>query len=80
MRYYFRLTDGETYDDSEGGDIADTTAAEREAALITAEWLRDNPDTFLRDGVLKVEILDAQKDLVATLEVSIARPDEGTSS
>ena len=76
MRYFFKLTDGEIYDDNDGVDIMDTAAAEREAALIAAEWLRDNPDTFLRDGVLKVEILDEQKELVATIDIGIVRPDE----
>jgi len=74
MRYFFKLTDGEIYDDNQGVDISDTAAAEREAALIAAEWLRDNPDTFLRDGILKVEILDEQKDLVATIDIAIVRP------
>jgi hypothetical protein len=78
MRYFFKLTDGEIYDDNQGVDISDTAAAEREAALIAAEWLRDNPDTFLRDGILKVEILDEQKDLVATIDIAIVRPG-GTS-
>jgi len=73
MRYFFKLTDGEIYDDNQGVDISDTAAAEREAALIAAEWLRDNPDTFLRDGILKVEILDEQKDLVATIDIAIVR-------
>lgn len=74
MRYFFKLTDGEIYDDNQGVDISDTAAAEREAALIATEWLRDNPDTFLRDGILKVEILDEQKDLVATIDIAIVRP------
>jgi hypothetical protein len=80
MRYFFKLTDGEIYDDNQGVDIMDTVAAEREAALIAAEWLRDNPDTFLRDGVLKVEILDEQKELVATIDIAIVRPGEGSPS
>lgn len=73
MRYYFRLTDGETYDDNEGVDMLDAAAAEREAAKVAAEWLRDNPDTFVRDGVLKVQILDEEKQLVATINVGINR-------
>ena len=80
MRYFFKLTDGEIYDDNQGVDLMDTVAAEREAALIAAEWLRDNPDTFLRDGVLKVEIQDEQKELVATIDIAIVRPGEGSPS
>ena len=36
--------------------------------------LRDNPDIFLLDGILKVEILNEQKDLVATIDIAIVRP------
>ncbi|HWW25410.1 MAG TPA: hypothetical protein VNZ85_05885 [Caulobacter sp.] len=73
MRYYFRLTDGETYDDNEGVDMQDPVAAEREAAKIAAEWLRDNPDSFVRDRVLKVQILDEERQLVATINIGINR-------
>jgi len=73
MRYYFKLTDGEVYDDNEGVDLLDTGAAEREATRVATEWMRDNPDTFLEDGVLKVEILDAMRALVATIDVEIRR-------
>ena len=50
-------------------------AAEAEAAKIAAEWLRDNPETFRQDGVLKVEILDDAKDLVATVVITLERRD-----
>jgi len=73
MRYYFKLTDGEVYDDNEGVDLLDTGAAESEATRVATEWMRDNPDTFLEDGVLKVEILDETRSLVATIDVEIRR-------
>jgi hypothetical protein len=75
MRYYFKLTDGEVYNDHEGADLPDVHAAEDEATRIATEWLRDNPDTFLQEGALRVQILDAHSELVATIRVAIERAD-----
>jgi hypothetical protein len=73
MRFYFRLTNGEAYEDYEGVDLPDVAAAEHEGAKVAGEWVRDNPDTFLKDGILKVEILDAERLLVASIDVAIVR-------
>ena len=75
MRYYFKLMDGEVYNDHEGADLANIHAAEDEATRIATEWLRDNPDTFLQEGALMVQILDAHRQLVATIRVAIERAD-----
>lgn len=72
MRYYFTLKDGETFNDTDGSDLADLKAAEREASKIAAEWLRDNPDAFVDERQLQVQILDENRRPVGLVTLTLA--------
>ncbi len=60
MLYHFHLSGTvDQPDDGEGHDFLTRAAACREAVRSTGEYLRDNPQTALNGGTLRVEVTDS---------------------
>lgn len=80
-RYHFHIHYGVRHDDDEGIDLADDTAAEREAARLVAQLVRDDYQRLFHDGHCEVTVTDGRGLALFSMTVMVrnaaARPRGG---
>jgi hypothetical protein len=68
-RYFFNVVDGRAYADSEGMELLNIKAAEREAIRTAGEIIRDD---HFRGENWALEVLDEYRNVVLTLRFDAA--------
>lgn len=71
-RYFFNTIDGDRFHDDEGVDLADDTAARREALVLLGEVLRERGDAFWKTGRFTLSVVDEDGGTVASLTTEAA--------
>jgi len=59
QRYFFHVRDGEDFRDLQGTELADITAARREALRFAGALLSDNSEKFWSTGEWTMRVADA---------------------
>lgn len=67
-RFYFDAHNGVLVRDEQGRDLADVTAAQREAVRVAADFASD-PDRLIDEGVMVVSVRDEADAVVTTVRL-----------
>ena len=67
--YYFHIDDGVRTDDKFGVELPDLRSVRKEAAVLTAELLRDRPDRFWEAQAWRMTVADDEGLILFTIEL-----------
>jgi hypothetical protein len=73
-RYFFHTSDGTREYDDVGVDLADDTAARREAARFGGGLLQDNPDIVQNEHGLRINVVDEAGSLTFAILITALDP------